>query len=211
VTEPSTLLSHQEPVDNFPRVKRHEDLCFGRGIQEPGEPHEGVQQVSIQRADVNGPDLSMISRLGVTGLKHDRTDKGGGEFQAEAEEWLLLRGFEDLTDAGQIDRHQKIVEGVVPVVALSKEELLAPLGNHAQRRLDHAVNPFHRHGVAVQVQPLERLDGPIEADDSPDSLHQLLAVGLQQHDLACCRLVDHSIHSNLFPGFCLAHLEDLQD
>ena len=42
VTEPATLLSHQEPIDNFPRDQWHEDPRFGRGIQEPDEPHEGV-------------------------------------------------------------------------------------------------------------------------------------------------------------------------
>src|SRR6266516_3645587 len=55
------------------------------------------------------------------------------------------------------------------------------------------------------------MDGPIEADDSSDPLHQFLAVGLQQHALAFCGLVDHPIHDNLFPGFCLAHLEDGQN
>src|SRR5689334_10451587 len=55
----------------------------------------------------------MISRRGVASFKHDRTDKGGGEGEAETEEWPLLRGFQDLTDVGQIDRHQKIVEGIV--------------------------------------------------------------------------------------------------
>ena len=62
VTESATLLSHQEPVDNFPRDQRQEDPRFGRGIQEPDEPHEGVQQVRIQRADIDGPHISMIWR-----------------------------------------------------------------------------------------------------------------------------------------------------
>src|SRR2546427_4815864 len=62
VTEPRTLLSHQEPVDNFPRDQRHEDPRFGRGIQEPDEPHYGVQQVRIQRADIHGPHISMAWR-----------------------------------------------------------------------------------------------------------------------------------------------------
>ena len=47
VTEPATLLSSQEPVDNFPRDQRQEDRRVGRGVQEPREPHEGVQQVPI--------------------------------------------------------------------------------------------------------------------------------------------------------------------
>ena len=45
--EPTPLLSHQEPVDNFPREQRQEHRRFGGGIQEPGEPHHGVQQVHI--------------------------------------------------------------------------------------------------------------------------------------------------------------------
>ena len=42
VTGPGTLLSHQKPVDNFPRDQRQEDRRFSRGIQEPREPHEGI-------------------------------------------------------------------------------------------------------------------------------------------------------------------------
>ncbi len=109
VTEPGTLLSHQEPVDNFPRDQRHEDPRFGRGVQEPDEPHEGVQQVPIQRADGDGPHISMISRRGVTGFDHDRTDEGGGEFQAETEVGPLFRSFQDLADAGQLDSGEQIL------------------------------------------------------------------------------------------------------
>ena len=120
VTEAGCLLSDQEPVDNFPRDQRQEDLRFGGGIQEPDDPHHGVQQVPIQRADGDGPHLSMISRRGVTGLKQDLTDEGGSEIQAETEKWPLLRGFQDLTDVGQIDRNEKIVEGVIPIAALAQ-------------------------------------------------------------------------------------------
>ena len=42
----------------------------------------------------------------MAGLNHDLTDEGGGESQAQTEEWPLLRGFQDLTDVGQIDRNQ---------------------------------------------------------------------------------------------------------
>ncbi len=65
--------------------------------------------------------------------------------------------------------------------------------------------------MAVQVQPLERLGAPILAHGPPDPLHQFLAVGLQQLRLAFGLLVDHDIHSNLFSGFSIAHLEDLQN
>src|SRR5206468_6334258 len=34
VTEPATLLSHQEPVDNFPRDQRHKDPRFGGRSEE---------------------------------------------------------------------------------------------------------------------------------------------------------------------------------
>jgi hypothetical protein len=109
VAEPAALLSHEETIDDFPRDQRHEDSRFGGGIQEPDKPHDGVQQVHIQRADGDGPHISRAWRRGVTSLNHDRADEGGVEFQAETEEWSLLRGFEDLTDGGQIDRHEKIV------------------------------------------------------------------------------------------------------
>jgi hypothetical protein len=51
----------------------------------------------------------MISRRGVTGLNRDRTDEGGGEFQAETEVGPLLRCFENLTDAGQLDAGEQIL------------------------------------------------------------------------------------------------------
>jgi len=56
----------------------------------------------------------------VTGFNHNLTDEGGGELQAQTEEGPLLRGGEDLTDVGQIDRNEKIVEGVIPIAALAQ-------------------------------------------------------------------------------------------
>jgi hypothetical protein len=119
VTEPGTLLSSQETIDNFPRDQRHEDPRFGRGIQESDEPHEGVQQVHIQRADGDGPHISMAWRRGVTGLKHDRADEGGGEFQAETEVGPLLRCFENPADGGQLDGGKQVMRGIVLVAAVA--------------------------------------------------------------------------------------------
>ncbi len=42
-------------------------------------------------------------------LNHDRADEGGVEFQADTEVGPLLRGFEDLADAGQLDGSEQIV------------------------------------------------------------------------------------------------------
>src|SRR6266480_7510367 len=109
VTESATLLSYQESVDNFPRDQRQEDPRFGRGIQESDEPHEGVQKVPIQWTDVDGSQIGMTWRRGVTGFHQDRTDEGGGKFQAETEVGPLLRGFQDLTDAGQLDSSEQIL------------------------------------------------------------------------------------------------------
>ena len=60
VTEPVSLLTHQEPVDDFPCDQRREERRFGGGIQEPDEPHDSVQQAGVQRADVNGPHIGML-------------------------------------------------------------------------------------------------------------------------------------------------------
>jgi hypothetical protein len=70
---------------------------------------------------------------------------------------------------------------------------------------------FQRRGAAVQVQPLERLGGPIFAHDSRNPLNQFLPVSLHQLGLAFCRLVDHHIHRNLFSGFSIIHLQDVQN
>src|SRR6202043_1889437 len=45
----------------------------------------------------------------------------------------------------------------------------------------------------------------------PDPLNQFLAVGLHPLCLVFCLLEDHHIHRNLFSGFSIAHLEDLQN
>ena len=149
VTEPGALRSDQEPVDNFPRDQRQQDPRVGRAIQEPDQPHHGVQQVHIQRADGDGPHISKSwRRRGMTGLHHDCADEGGGEFQAETEVGSLLRGFEDLADAGQLDGREQIVCGVIAVAALAQQDLLASLGNHAQRRLEHTMNWLQRRGGA---------------------------------------------------------------
>jgi hypothetical protein len=71
VTESAPLLSHQKTIDDFPCVKRLEHLCFGRSIQEPDQSHEGVQQVAIQPADIDGSHISRRFRLRVTSLKQD--------------------------------------------------------------------------------------------------------------------------------------------
>ena len=54
VTDPVALLAHQEPVDDLPRDQRREEARVGRGVEEPDEPHDGVQQRRIQRAHVDG-------------------------------------------------------------------------------------------------------------------------------------------------------------
>ena len=45
----------------------------------------------------------------MTGLNHDLTNEGGGEFQAETEVGPLLRGFEDLADVGQLDAGEQVM------------------------------------------------------------------------------------------------------
>src|SRR6266566_1341189 len=85
------------------------------------------------------------------------------------------------------------------------------VGNHAHRWLGHAVTQLQRQGVTVQVQPLERLGGPILAHGPRNPFHQFLAVGLHPLGLAFCLLVVHDIHSNLFSCFSIAHLKDLQN
>src|SRR5216683_3650282 len=150
-------------------------------------------------------------RRGVTGLHHDRTDEGGGKGEAQTEVWPFLRGGEDLTDAGQLDRSEQILGGIVAVATLTEKDLFAALGNHAHGWLDHTVNRLQRRGGAGQVQSLERLDGPIFADGSPDPYNQFLAVGLHPLCLVFWRLLDHHIHRNLFSCFSVAHLEDFAE
>jgi hypothetical protein len=67
--ESAPLLSHQKAIDDFPRHQRQEYSGFGRRIEEPDQSHEGVQQVPIQEADIDGPHIPLLSRVRVTGLK----------------------------------------------------------------------------------------------------------------------------------------------
>ena len=90
VTEPSTLLSPQEPVDNFPCEQRQEHPRFVRGIQEPGDPHHGIEQVPIYWTDGDRPHRSRVLSRGVTSLHEDLTDEGRSKIQAQTEEWTLL-------------------------------------------------------------------------------------------------------------------------
>src|SRR6266566_4853619 len=61
------------------------------------------------------------------------------------------------------------------------------------------------------MQPLEQLGGPILAYGLRNPLNQFLAIGLHPLCLAFCLLVVHDIHKNLFSGFSIAHLEDVQN
>ena len=90
------------------------------------------------------------------------------------------------------------MEGVVAVAVLTQEELFAPLGHHAQRRLNHAVYPLQRYRVAIQVQPWERLGSPIGADGSPDPLHQFLTVDVHPLGLAFGLRVDQHLIGTSF-------------
>ncbi len=180
---------------------------MGRGIPQPGEPHEGVQQGHIQRAEGDRPHSRLIWRRPVPGLP----EEGGGQAQTQTQKWPLLRGGEDLADVGQLDGHEQGVEGVIAGAALAQQELLAALGQHAHGGLDQAGHRLQRAAVARQGPPCQRLAGPILANRLRQALHQFLAMGLQQHRLAFYLPVGHDLHSNLFPGFCLAHLEDVQN
>ena len=156
---------------------------------EPDEPHDGILQVHIQRADIDRPHIRMVRRRGVTGLNHDRADQGGGEFQAETEVGPLPGCFQDLTDAGQLDGGDQVMGGVVPVAAVAQQNLLAPLRNHAKGWLDHAVNRLQRQGGAGQVKPFQRLGVSIFGNSAHDPLNQFLAIGLHPLCLAFCLLV----------------------
>jgi hypothetical protein len=153
----------------------------------------------------------MLWRLRVTGLKQDQTDEGGGEGEAQTEEGLLLRGFEHLTDVGQVESHKQVMQGIELVATVAEKNLFTALGNHTHRWLKHRVKWRRRPGGAEQGQPWERLFRPIFVHDARGPLHQFLAVGLQQHGLAFALLVDHDILSLLFSGFSILHLQDPQN
>jgi hypothetical protein len=49
LTEPATLRSHQEPVDDLPPDQRREEARFGRGVQQPDQSQHRVEQARLQR------------------------------------------------------------------------------------------------------------------------------------------------------------------
>ena len=51
----------------------------------------------------------------------------------------------DAADAGQLDRAEKIVQGVILVSAVAQTDFLAALGNHAHGRFRHPVNRLEGH------------------------------------------------------------------
>jgi hypothetical protein len=139
VMEPAALLSHQEPVDELSNDQRREEARLGRGVQEPHEPYDGVQQARVQRAHVDGLHRGMAPQRGVTGLDHDRADEGGVEFEAEAQIWSLLRRLDDLARDGQLGSGDEVMCGIVPVAVVAQQDLLAALGDHAKGRFGHAM------------------------------------------------------------------------
>ena len=82
VAESVPLFSHQKAIDDFSRHQRQEHPCFERRIHQPDKPQEGVQQVPIQEADIDGPYIHVRFGLRVTNLKQDLTDEEGGEGEA---------------------------------------------------------------------------------------------------------------------------------
>lgn len=71
----------------------------------------------------------MLAERGATVVVHDAgVTLDGTGFDPHVAD-ALFRGFENLTDSGQIDRCQKVVKGVVSIMALAQEELLAALCN----------------------------------------------------------------------------------
>ena len=62
VTEPVSLFSHQQPVDDLPRDQRPHNPHFARRVQEPHEAHRGIQQVCVERAHVHRPHLAPVPR-----------------------------------------------------------------------------------------------------------------------------------------------------
>ena len=179
LTEPAALLSHQEPVDDLPRDQRREEARVGRGVQEPDEPHHGVQQARVQRAHVDGRHGGMAPRRGVAGLDHDRADEGGVELEDEAQIRALLRRLGDPARDGQRGGGDEVVRGVVPVAVVAQQDLLAALRDHAEGRVGHAMPQLRGRGRAVELQPFQRLDGPIVADGPRDALDQLVTAGLR--------------------------------
>ena len=48
VAEPTPLLSHEEPGENFSYDQGAKHPCVGRRIRQPHQSHEGFQQIPIQ-------------------------------------------------------------------------------------------------------------------------------------------------------------------
>jgi hypothetical protein len=58
MAEALALLSRQKTVYNFPFHERDKDRRFDRILDEPDEPYHSIQEIGIQRAHVEGFDIS---------------------------------------------------------------------------------------------------------------------------------------------------------
>src|SRR5690242_8259955 len=90
--ESGSLLADQEPIDNLSCDQRHQNGYAGWGLQESDETHHSIQQVHIHWTDGDSPHPNRARKRGAPRFHYDCTDERRVKFQAETEEWLLLRG-----------------------------------------------------------------------------------------------------------------------
>jgi len=153
VTEPASLLSHQQPVDDLPRDQRPQDARLGRPVHEPRQAHRGIQEVRVQRAHVDRPARrpGTVKRDGPPPPSPSRREPGrapdGGSDTAvpptprrPGPRWVARRWR-----AGS--------EPVIAVAAVAQLDLLAPLRDDAEGRLGGAVKRPGRRRGPMKVEP----------------------------------------------------------
>jgi hypothetical protein len=98
---------------------------------------------------------------------------------------------------------------VIHIPAVTQQDFLASLGNDAEGRLDHTVNPLSGNGGAGQEHTFQGFDNSIGWNGSRDQLNQLLPIGLYSSREFYPRrlffprrlLIVYRIHHSLFSSF----------
>ena len=177
------LLPDEQPEDDLAGDQRQQHPRLGRRrVHEPHESDRGVQKVRVQRAHVNGPHTAGLPPgRGHAGFEHHGGDERRVEVQAQAQVRPLRRRLHKLAHGGQFDRGEQVVVGVIAIALVAKMDLLGSLRDDAEGGIGHAVDRTGCAGRPVEVQALQRLDGPIFGNGPRDALGQLLPVDLRLH------------------------------
>src|SRR5438445_4259876 len=194
VAQAAGLSTREQAIHDFTDHERHQHAVLNGHVHEPHEPQRRVEQVCVERADIDRLQAAAVAALHGAGLHHSRRDDGWVQHQPEAEVWPLRRRLDDLTNHRELDGADHVVRGVVPEVMVADHQLLAALRDHAERGFGEAVEAFGRPRTATKVQTRLHFDRPLMWRCPGNPLGEFLVIGPHPTRLSFARGVLHVPH-----------------